>query len=192
MRIYLPSFVLFAAGVLCSCQVRPYAPPPQAAFVESVSVESSAFQGRPEVNVFVKGRLSSTVAQLVDAKQYRDGDRLYIDIMEQTPRGAEPLPDLAGAPSFETSQSLEVMGLDFDRPYVLVVNGIESELIIPSPRAEAVGDLAFLRATNSSAATTPPDTMVDLENPYGLPDSEVAPESTNPDHATLRTLSFSR
>jgi hypothetical protein len=34
--------------------------------------------------------------------------------------------------------------------------------------------------------------MVDLENPFGLPESEVAPESTNPDHATLRTLSFSR
>jgi len=167
-------------------------PPPQAAFVESVSVESAIFQGRPEVNIQVKGRLSSSAAQLVDAKQYRDGDRIYLDIMEQTPRGAELLPDLATSPSYETRQALDVMGLDFDRPYTLVVNGVESELIIPAPRAEAVGDLAFLRATNTSASTAPPDTMFDLENPFGLPESEVAPESTNPDHGTLRTLSFSR
>lgn len=134
---------------LCSCQVQPYAPPPQKAFVESVEVQIRDFQGRPDAQAIVKGRMSSNAAQLVDHKQSRDGDRLYLDVLEQTPRGASLMPNVSDMAPFQTTIPLELLGLQ-PGTYTLSANGIETTFEIPPLRAEAAsGDyLASVGATD--------------------------------------------
>ena len=80
--------ILFALAVLATgCQVKSYAPPPQKADVETVEINLNNFHGRPEATAIVSGRLTSSAAQLVDAEQTREGNIIYVAVMEQTPRG---------------------------------------------------------------------------------------------------------
>lgn len=117
--------------------MKPYAPPPQRALVESVEIEIRDFEGRPDAHAVVKGRLSSSVAQLVDARQSREDGVLYLEVLEQTPRGATLLPDLAEAPPFVTRIPIELLGLD-PGPCRLNANGIEVTFEIPTLQAVLV------------------------------------------------------
>jgi hypothetical protein len=131
-------FLVIAPFLLAvSCQVKPYAPPPKAAMVESAEVSIQSFQGRPDAFVLVKGRLSSSVAQLVDPVQTREDGKILIEVLEQTPRGATSLTDLGTMPSYETRIPVELLGMDAG-PCVLNVNGIEVTFEIPGPRATLV------------------------------------------------------
>lgn len=136
MKRYASSLLL-AAGLSSSCQLQTYAPPPHAAQVESVEVEVREFHGRPEAYATVKGHLTTSAAQLVDAKQSREGHRLYLEILEQTPRGASLVADLAEAPSFQRCIPIELLGLE-PGTYILSANGIETTFDVPSMRAETL------------------------------------------------------
>ena len=93
--------ILFALAVLATgCQVKPSAPPPQKANVETVEINLSGFHGRPEATAVVSGRLTSSAAQLADAEQTREGNIIYVAVMEQTPRGAALLPILTMSPRY--------------------------------------------------------------------------------------------
>ncbi len=127
-------FALCLPLLAVSCQTKPYAPPPRLALVESVEVEVGEFAGRPEVFAVVKGRLSTSVAQLIAPRQSRIGRTLVIEVREQTPRGATPLPDLGQSPPFETRIPVEVLGLE-PGPCLLHANGIETPFEISFPRA---------------------------------------------------------
>ena len=120
-----------------SCQVKTYAPPPRPALVESAEVTIQEFQGRPDAFVLVKGQLSSSVAQLVDPVQTREDGKVFIEVLEQTPRGATPLADLGTMPPYETKIPIELLGMDTG-PCMLNVNGIEVSFEIPNPRATLV------------------------------------------------------
>ncbi len=122
-----------------SCQVKPYAPLPLAALVESVDVEVRDFEGRPEAYARVNGRLSSSAAQLVDTKQSRDGRTIILEVLEQTPRGANLLPDLAMAPPFSTRIPVELLGLN-PGPCLLITNGIQTPFVIPGLHATLLGE----------------------------------------------------
>ncbi len=128
------SIGLLPICLLVSCQVKPYAPPPQPATVESVEVEVGEFAGRPEAYAVVKGRLSSSAAQLIDARQSRVDRTLVLEVLEQTPRGATLLPDLAHSPAFETRIPIEILGLE-PGPCLLYANGIEIPFEIPPLQA---------------------------------------------------------
>ncbi len=134
---------------LCSCQVQPYAPPPQKALVESVEVQIRDFHGRPDAQAVVKGRMSSNAAQLVDHKQSREGDHLYIDVLEQTPRGATLMPNLSDMAPFQTTIPIELLGLE-PGTYNLSANGIETTFEIPPLQAATATDeyLASVGATD--------------------------------------------
>lgn len=122
---------------LTSCQLKPYAPPPQKAVVETVETSVKEFAGRPEIYARVQGRLTTTAAQLVDAPQRREDGKIYLDIMEQTPRGADLTVDLAQSPPFERIVPIDILGLAPGH-YTLSVNGIETVLEIPLPQAETL------------------------------------------------------
>lgn len=129
MRILPP--ILFAALLLQSCQLKPYAPPAQKALVEGVEITTKEFAGRPEIYARVQGRLSTSAAQLVDSPQRRDGNRIYLDIMEQTPRGADLTVDLAHSPEYERIVPIDILGLKPGN-YLLSVNGFESVIEVPA------------------------------------------------------------
>lgn len=114
-----------------SCQVKPYAPPPLPTKVVSVEVEIRDFEGRPEAFAVVNGYLSSTAAQLVDAKQSRENRTIFLEVLEQTPRGANLIADLAMAPPFQTRIPVELLGLS-PGPCILMTNGIETHFVIPN------------------------------------------------------------
>lgn len=136
MRLaFLIPFPFFA---LASCQVKPYAPPPQKALVENVEISVKEFAGRPEVHARVQGRLSTSAAQLVDAPQRREGELIYLDVMEQTPRGASLTANITDFPSFERIIPIDILGLT-PGTYVLSVNGIETPLEVPMVQARTVG-----------------------------------------------------
>lgn len=151
--IFSRSIGLLPVCLLVSCQVKPYAPPPRPAMVESVEVEVGEFAGRPEAHALVKGRLSSTVAQLIDARQSRVDRTLVLEVLEQTPRGAVPLPDLAQAPSFETRIPIELLGLE-PGPCLLYANGIAVPFEIPPLQA-------VIASVDPVAYRTPAITLVD-------------------------------
>lgn len=134
MKLFFPYFrqivgisVLLLLG---GCSTKPYAPPPKKAVIESVEVKVHDFEGRPEASAIVKGRLSSSVALLVDASQTREGNVLYISVMEQTPRGAIASPDLGRSPPFEKRIPIDILGLKSGK-YTVVANGITAPLEIP-------------------------------------------------------------
>jgi len=138
-----------------SCQgVKPYAPLPQQARVESVEVEVRSFEGRPEAYAIVKGRLSTSAAQLIDARQSRVERSLVIEVLEQTPRGANLLPDLTEAPPFEKRIPIEILGLE-PGPCLLYVNGIATSFEIPPLQAGLVSEIP------GPAAYAPTVTLVD-------------------------------
>lgn len=140
---------------VASCQVTknaPYAPPPVPALVESVEVEVSDFEGRPEVHAIVRGRLSSSVAQLVDAKQSRLDRTVYLQVLEQTPRGAVPLAEQPEVPPFETRIPVEILGFE-PGSCLLNVNGIEVPFEIPR-----------LHAVLASFGNLPTDDLVKIED----------------------------
>ncbi len=62
-----------------------------------------------------------------------------LEVLEQTPRGANPLPDAAEAPAFETRVPIELLGLD-PGPQTLHVNGLATGFEIPSLRAVLASD----------------------------------------------------
>lgn len=126
--------LLLSPTLIISCQVKPYAPLPQQAKVESVEVEVRSFEGRPEAYAIVKGHLSTSAAQLVDPRQSRVERSLLIEVLEQTPRGANLLPDLTAAPPFETRVPIEILGLE-PGPCLLYVNGIATSFEVPSLQA---------------------------------------------------------
>lgn len=175
----IPSAIFgFALAALSSCQVQPYAPPPQKALVESVEVQIKDFEGRPDAQAVVKGRMSSNVAQLVDHKQSRDGDRLYIDVLEQTPRGATLIPNLTDASPFQTTIPIELTGLD-PGVYTVSANGIETTLEIPQLRAEAA-EGEYLAATPAAAPSEMSDEFIAIEDsvfvdPATIPNSIEVP-----------------
>jgi hypothetical protein len=139
--------------LLVSCQMKPYAPPPQPVTVEQVEVEVGEFAGRPEAVAVVKGRLSSSVAQLIDARQSRVDRTLVLEVLEQTPRGATLLPDLAQSPPFETRIPIEILGLE-PGPCLLYANGIEVPFEIPPLQA-------VLASVDPVMNRTPAVTLVD-------------------------------
>lgn len=137
--------ISFVCGLLAvSCQVKPYAPPPIPAVVESAEVEVRFFAGRPEAIVTVKGLLSSSAAMLVDPKQSSEGNTLYIEVLEQTPRGATLLPALGANPPFRTRIPIELLGTDGAGTYVLDTNGIQTTF-----------EISAIQATVSSGEETP-------------------------------------
>lgn len=133
---------LLCGVLLSSCQTtKPYAPPAQPAVVDTVEVEVRTFQGRPEAFAMVEGSLSTSAAQLVDSRQSRDGNRLYLEVLEQTPRGAALTGGITDSPTFKTKVPLELLGL-MPGDYVLSTNGIETPITVPGIRAEAFsGDM---------------------------------------------------
>ena len=159
--------ILFASAVLAAgCQVKPYAPPPQKADVETVEIKLSDFHGRPEATAIVSGRLTSSAAQLVDAEQTREGNVIYVAVMEQTPRGAALLPDLTLSPQYQTRIQLDLLGLT-PGTYTVSVNDVLAELEVPSIQATA---------SNGNIASANPDTgeltnaLIPIEDtPYGRP-----------------------
>lgn len=155
------SLVFTCAG----CQVKPYAPPPQHVRVESVEIEMGDFHGRPEAYAIVKGRLTSNAAQLIPAKQSREGNQLYLEVLEQTPRGASLLPDLADSPPFEKRFALELLGLPPGN-YTLSANGVAVPVTIPSLHAESIPSDS-LAAYNSSLSSLPDELVPIEETPYG-------------------------
>ncbi|MDF1823739.1 MAG: hypothetical protein P1U68_03800 [Verrucomicrobiales bacterium] len=142
---------------LVSCQVKPYAPPPQKAVVESVETSVKEFAGRPEIYARVQGRLTTAAAQLVDSPQRREGGRIYLDIMEQTPRGADLMTDLAQSPPFERIVLIDILGLA-PGSHTLSVNGIETVFTIPMTQAEA------LTSVDVPVSDAVRDEMVDIED----------------------------
>ncbi len=142
---------------LLSCQTKPYAPPPQAAVVEAVEVSTKEFAGRPEVYARVQGRLTTSAAQLVDAPQRRENGRIFLDVMEQTPRGADLLTDLSQSPSFERIIPVDILGLK-PGSYLLSVNGIETPFQVPPLQAGAI------TAAEMQASSQLKDEMVAIED----------------------------
>lgn len=155
---------LFVPLLTVSCQIQPYAPPPKLALVESVEVEVHNFEGRPEAQAVVKGRLSSSAAQLVDARQTRENGILYLEVLEQTPRGATLLTDLAVAPPFMTRIPIELLGID---PGLcrLNANGIEVTFEIPTLKASPV---------SSEGGAIIPESRIKLIDEF-IPIEEVSP-----------------
>ena len=128
-------FLQFFVG----CQTTSYAPPPESAHVESVDVVVSDFHGRPDIYVDIKGRLSTNAAQLVDVEQSRGkGNRLIIDVREQTPRGGVSTNRLP-SPPFQTRVPLEVLGLMPGREYIVDANGVTSSFRMPTGGADDSG-----------------------------------------------------
>lgn len=150
--------------LLVSCQVKPYAPPPQVATVESVEVEIGEFAGRPEAYALVKGRLSSSAAQLIDARQSRVDRTLVLEVLEQTPRGATLLPDLAQSPPFETRIPIEILGLE-PGPCLLYANGIEVPFEIPPLQAVVASVDPVM---NRTSAVTLVDEFIPIEDTVPL------------------------
>lgn len=133
--------ILFISSLLAvSCQVKPYAPPPVPVVVESAEVEIRFFAGRPDAIVTVKGILSSSAAMLVDPKQSREGNTLFIEVLEQTPRGATLLPDLAASPPFQTRIPIELLGTEGPGTYTLNTNGLLTTFEIPAIQATITTD----------------------------------------------------
>ncbi|MBP6784797.1 MAG: hypothetical protein KA152_13470 [Verrucomicrobiales bacterium] len=147
-----------------SCQIKPYAPPPQRALVESVEVAVRIFEGRPEAEAVVKGRLSSSAAQLIDARQSREDGILYLEVLEQTPRGASLLTNLAESPPFMTRIPIEILGLD-PGPCRLNANGIEIDFEIPTLKASLV---------SAEIGPTVPESRIKLIDEF-IPIEEVSP-----------------
>ncbi len=128
--------ILFISSLLAvSCQVEPYAPPAVPATVETAEVEIRFFAGRPDAIVTVTGTLSSSAAMLVDPKQFRDGKTLFIEVLEQTPRGASLLPDLGATPAFKTRIPIELLGTEGPGVYTLDTNGLLTTFEIPEIQA---------------------------------------------------------
>ena len=166
MRIFLTVIPLLFT--LSSCQVlKPYAPPPQKALVESVEVELREFAGRPEAHAVVKGRLTSNVAQLVDSKQSRIDSTLYIDVMEQTPRDAALLPNLSMAPPFQTRIPIELLGLE-PGEYTLSANGITTTFEIPTLYAAPA---SFGEESQDSSSIEILDEFVPIEEWNSVPET---------------------
>jgi len=180
LAIAFPSLCL-----LDSCQVKPYAPPPQPALLEKVEVEIGDFAGRPEAFAIVKGRLSSTVAQLTDARQSRVDRTLIVEVLEQTPRGAKPHPDLGQSPPFETRIPIEILGLE-PGPCLLYANGIEVPFEIPPLQAVVA---SIDPVVNRPSAVTLVDEFIPIEDTIPLTSGirAVAPGS-NLDHPILTPL----
>jgi len=99
-----------------------------------VEIEVLDFEGRPEAYAVVSGNLSSSAAQLVDTKQSREDRTIFLEVLEQTPRGANLLSDLALSPPFQTRIPVELLGLP-PGPCILVTNGIQTPFVIPSLQA---------------------------------------------------------
>ncbi|MEM6915974.1 MAG: hypothetical protein AAF491_05345, partial [Verrucomicrobiota bacterium] len=109
----------------------------QRALVEKVEVHRKEFAGRPEVYARVQGRLSTTAAQIVDSPQRREDGKLFLDVMEQTPRGADLMSNLTDFPSFERIIPVDILGLA-PGIYTLHVNGVETTVEVPFLQAETV------------------------------------------------------
>ena len=157
---------LLLSGLLTSCQVRkPYAPPPQKVTVQSVEVEVSQFHGRPEAYATVKGFLSTSAAQLVDTKQSRDGHTLYLEVLEQTPRGANLASGLVTSPSFEKRVPLELLGLA-PGTYRLVANEVQVLFTIPPLHPDGAGSVPPQASPRYPAATSVEDEgeWIDIED----------------------------
>ena len=134
---------LCSGALFASCQIarknEPYAPLARPTTVESVEVVTREFHGRPEAYAKVKGTLSTSVAQLVDPKQSRDGNVLYLEVLEQTPRASGLIAEFVESPEFEKIIPIELLGL-LPGKYIVNTNGIESELEIPAMRARTFSD----------------------------------------------------
>ncbi len=115
---------------MAGCETKPYASAPEPALVESIQLEVKEFQGRPDVTALIRGRLSSNAAQLVDSRQYRRGNLLHIEVLEQTPRATLPTNRMPHPP-FQTRIPLEVLGLLPGERYVVDANGIRTEFRMP-------------------------------------------------------------
>jgi len=163
-------FLLLSPILMISCQVKPYAPLPQQARVESVEVEVRSFEGRPEAYAIVKGHLSTSAAQLVDPRQSRVERSLMIEVLEQTPRGANLLPDLTAAPPFETRVPIEILGLE-PGPCLLYVNGIATSFEVPSLHATLAAPVSA--AAPHPAAVTLVDEFIPIEE--AVPGMAVTP-----------------
>ncbi|MDB4662552.1 hypothetical protein OAE61_02850 [Verrucomicrobiales bacterium] len=113
----------------CGKGTGPYIAPPKPAEVHTVDVEIREFGGRPDAYALVEGNLSNGNAQLVDAQQRREGYRLFIEVREQTPRGAGVSAETLKP--FKQKIPIETIGLT-PGVYILNVNGVEKRLDLPS------------------------------------------------------------
>ncbi len=107
--------------------------PPKPTQVNTIDIEMRSFGGRPDATAVVEGLLSNAGAQLVDSKQYRKGYRLYIEVMEQTPRNAVSAQTLI---PFKQKIPIETIGLT-PGVYILNVNGVEKRLEIPASSGQS-------------------------------------------------------
>lgn len=172
MRFYHYGLTFLVVLVTTSCQViKPYAPEPQRVVVESVEVEIREFAGRPEAYATVKGRLTSNAAQLVDPKQSRIDNNLYIEVLEQTPRDAVLLPNLSQAPPFQTRIPIELLGLD-PGTYILNANGVETSFEIAPLHAGLVSEDTPAPETPSAVKLI--DEFIPIEE-SGIPGTEAPP-----------------
>lgn len=154
--IVMPTF-------LTSCQTpKTYAPAAQSAVVESVEVETKEFQGRPEAYAIVRGVYSSPSAQLVDSKQSRDGNVLFLDVREQTPRDSVLTTTNGGTPTFETKIPIELLGLE-PGDYLLSVNGVQAPLTVPALQAQVYSGRE-LRASRNLPPVRVVDEFIAIED----------------------------
>ena len=177
MGVGFRRIILFASGLLAvSCQVKPYAPPPTPAVVESAEIEVMFFAGRPDAIVTVTGTLSSSAAMLVDPKQSLDGRTIFIEVLEQTPRGATLLPDLAETPSFKTRIPIELLGTEGPGQYILDTNGIQTPFEIPAIQASVSSNEETPMEYESRIRLI--DEFIPIEESGMVPLNQAAPSST--------------
>jgi len=124
---------LFGIGIVCSlglaligCKTVGKAPPPTPIQIDSLSVFTTSFEGRPEAYADITGHLSSGSAQPVEPRQWRQGYRLYIEFNEQTPAGVVGQTALV---PIQRRIPIEITGLA-PGVYIVNVNGKEEHLEI--------------------------------------------------------------
>lgn len=111
---------------LASCALGPKVPPPSPAKIESVQVTTGFFQGRFEAYADVIGSMTCGGAQLLEARQWREGYRLYIELEEQLP---VEIPETVVRIPFQQRIPIEISGLA-PGVYIVNVNGKEEHLEI--------------------------------------------------------------
>ena len=118
--------LLGLAFSLVGCALGPKVPPPAPAEIESVQVTTGYFQGRFEAYADVVGSLTCGGSQLLEARQWREGYRLYVELEEQLP---VEIPDTAVRIPFQRRIPIEIAGLA-PGVYIVNVNGKEEHLEI--------------------------------------------------------------
>ena len=117
--------LVFAMALLGGCRTLKE-PPPKPIRITSVKVTTEEFNGSVDIFAEVEGLLSSSAAQLIDPRQWRESYRLFVELSERTligtTGGEEPVPVTKKFPIF-------IQGLA-PGVYILNVNGVEAHFEI--------------------------------------------------------------